>query len=188
MANRPTDQVQGHWLLARLGKRVLRPGGKELTAKLLDAARIEGAAVVEFAPGLGKTAAWIVERGPASYTGVDADSDAAATVSAVVGDRGTTVTADASETGLPTASADVVIGDTVAVTRRDGATYRYRVDGTSVARFDASGIDPLTKNHELVLSTCWPLDAVTPGPMRYLVHATLIGGVAASANDTYHPD
>ena len=111
MANRPTDQVQGHWLLARLGKRVLRPGGKELTAKLLDAARIEGAAVVEFAPGLGKTAAWIVERGPASYTGVDADSDAAATVSAVVGDRGTTVTADASETGLPTASADVVIGE-----------------------------------------------------------------------------
>ena len=108
------------------------------------------------------------------------------------------LTAEAGQRGVAVYSAhrdthfrflkDVVIGDTVAVTRRDGATFRYRVDGTSVARFDASGIDPLTKNHELVLSTCWPLDAVTPGPMRYLVHATLIDGVAAGANDTYHPD
>lgn len=28
---RRVDDVQGHWLLARLGKRVLRPGGLELT-------------------------------------------------------------------------------------------------------------------------------------------------------------
>jgi sortase A len=27
-----------------------------------------------------------------------------------------------------------------------------------------------------VLSTCWPFDAVTPGPARYLVHATVIEG------------
>jgi sortase A len=27
---------------------------------------------------------------------------------------------------------------------------------------------------ELVLSTCWPFDAVTGGPERYLVHATMI--------------
>jgi sortase A len=31
----------------------------------------------------------------------------------------------------------------------------------------------------LVLSTCWPFDAVTPGPMRYLLHATLIEEPAA---------
>lgn len=36
-ANRADDAVQGHWLLARLGKRVLRPGGIELTRTLLTA-------------------------------------------------------------------------------------------------------------------------------------------------------
>ena len=50
------------------------------------------------------------------------------------------------------------------ITRSDGKTFRYRADGTSVVRFDASGIDPLTDGYELVLSTCWPFDAVTPGP------------------------
>jgi len=44
-----------------------------------------------------------------------------------------------------------------------------------VVRFDASGIDPLTDAYELVLSTCFPFDAVTPGPERYLLHATMIG-------------
>jgi sortase A len=28
--------------------------------------------------------------------------------------------------------------------------------------------------HELVLSTCWPFDAMTQGPDRYLVHATMV--------------
>ena len=42
-------------------------------------------------------------------------------------------------------------------------------------RFDASGIDPATQDFELVLATCWPFDAVTSGPERYLLHATLIG-------------
>ena len=29
------NQKQGHWILAKLGKRVLRPGGRELTEKLI---------------------------------------------------------------------------------------------------------------------------------------------------------
>jgi sortase A len=69
---------------------------------------------------------------------------------------------------------DVTIGDEIAVTRRDGRTFRYHVNGTSVVRFDQSGIDPLADGHKLVLSTCWPLEAATPGPMRYLVHADMI--------------
>jgi hypothetical protein len=29
-------RMQGHWLLAKMGKTVLRPGGLELTGKMLD--------------------------------------------------------------------------------------------------------------------------------------------------------
>ena len=70
---------------------------------------------------------------------------------------------------------EVAIGDEIDVTRSDGRRFRYRVDGASVVSFDASGIDPLTDGHELVLSTCWPFDAIAGGPERYLLHATLIG-------------
>ncbi|MBI5260830.1 MAG: class GN sortase [Bradyrhizobium sp.] len=94
------------------------------------------------------------------------------------------LTADAGERGVAVYSAhrdthfrflrDVKIGDEIDVTRSDGKLFRYRADWSSVTRFDASGIDPLAPGHELVLSTCWPLDAVTSGPDRYLLHATLI--------------
>jgi sortase A len=69
---------------------------------------------------------------------------------------------------------DIAIGDAIDVTRRDGKTFRYRADSTSVVRFDASGIDPSTNEQELILSTCWPFDAVTSGPLRYVLHATMI--------------
>jgi len=94
-------------------------------------------------------------------------------------------TADAGERGVAVYAAhrdthfrfvkDVVIGDEIAVTRSDGRTFSYRVDGTSVVRFDASGIDATSRGHELVLSTCWPFEAVTGGPERFLVHAVLEG-------------
>jgi sortase A len=69
----------------------------------------------------------------------------------------------------------VRIGDEIDITRDDGKTFRYRADQTSIVRFDASGIDPLADGYELVLSTCWPFDALTSGPKRYLLHATLMG-------------
>jgi len=110
-ADRPAENVAGHWLLARLGKRVLRPGGARLTAKLLDRADLAGADVVELAPGLGRTARDVLDRHPRSYIGVDADQDAAAAVGRIVAGRGRTVVADASATTLPDACADVVIGE-----------------------------------------------------------------------------
>ena len=93
-------------------------------------------------------------------------------------------TAEAGERGVAVYSAhrdthfaflkNIVIGDEIDVTRHDGRTFRYRVDATSVVRFDTSGIDPLADGHQLVLSTCWPFDALTQEPERYLVHATMI--------------
>lgn len=69
---------------------------------------------------------------------------------------------------------DVVPGDEIVLTRSDGRLFRYRADSSSIVRFDDSGIDPLSGGHALVLSTCWPFDALTPGPERYLLHASLI--------------
>ena len=95
------------------------------------------------------------------------------------------LTAEAGERGVAVSSAhrdthfrflkDVAVGDEIEITRSDGKRFRYRTDATSIVRFDASGIDPLTDRYELVLSTCWPFDALTGGPERYLVHATMIG-------------
>lgn len=69
---------------------------------------------------------------------------------------------------------NVAIGDVIEITRRDGKHFRYRADSSAVVRFDASGIDPTAQGVELVLTTCWPFDAVTSGPERYVLHATLI--------------
>ena len=102
------------------------------------------------------------------------------------------LTPDAGERGIAVYSAhrdthfrflkDVVVGDEIDVTRRDGETFHYRVDGSSVVRFDASGIDPLSDGYELVLSTCWPFDAVTSGPDRYVLHATMVPPAQTSAS------
>ena len=68
------SRMPGHWLLARAGKRVLRPGGVEMTRRMLAELHI-GASdrILEFAPGLGDTAARLAEYDPFSYTGVDRD-------------------------------------------------------------------------------------------------------------------
>ncbi|MCJ2049341.1 class GN sortase [Methylobacterium sp. J-070] len=62
-------------------------------------------------------------------------------------------------------------GDPVAVTRRDGRTVRFRVAGTRVAPWDASGIDPRAPGRHLALVTCWPLTALRSGPLRLIVDA-----------------
>jgi len=75
--------------------------------------------------------------------------------------------------------ADVRVGDEVRVTRQDGAQFAYRVTQIAVVRFDASGVDPFAPGRHLVLSTCWPFNARTAGPLRYLVEAELIGDAAS---------
>ncbi|MFA5574155.1 MAG: class I SAM-dependent methyltransferase [Brumimicrobium sp.] len=70
-------KAQGHWLLAKMGKKVLRPGGKELTERLVENLKItENDKVIEFAPGIGFTANLTLHKNPASYIGVDADEEA----------------------------------------------------------------------------------------------------------------
>ena len=70
------EKMPGHWLLARLGKRVLRPGGRRMTGRMIEALNIQPRdTVIEFAPGLGETARLTLERKPASYTAVERDKD-----------------------------------------------------------------------------------------------------------------
>ncbi len=72
-----TTKMPGHWLLARLGKRVLRPGGLNMTQALLAGLAIgTGDDVVEFAPGLGVTARMILDARPRSYAGIERDAKA----------------------------------------------------------------------------------------------------------------
>jgi SAM-dependent methyltransferase len=109
-----TRKMPGHWLLARLGKRVLRPGGLGLTTELLEELSIgPNDTVVEFAPGLGVTARILLAKKPARYTGVERDAKAVQwtthhlprtpEIAVIIG--------AADKTDLPAGSASVVIGE-----------------------------------------------------------------------------
>ncbi len=107
------SKMPGHWLLARLGKRVLRPGGRQLTSRMIEALDIRPAdEVIEFAPGLGATARLTLKRKPTSYTAVERDQDAAALVQQFLqGPEQRCVVGLAENTGLPDATATVVYGE-----------------------------------------------------------------------------
>ncbi len=108
------SKMPGHWLLARLGKRVLRPGGLKLTRALLEGLTIGPAdEVVEFAPGLGVTARMILQCRPHAYTGVERDTRAAQwTARQLPPDPDISVVAGrADQTSLPSGSASVVVGE-----------------------------------------------------------------------------
>lgn len=114
-SDRDPAHLQGHWLLARIGKHVLRPGGKKLTERMLANADIAGKDVVEFAPGLGLTTRTILERDPKSYRGVDRDPQVVDIISKLTSEKATIpascVQRDAADTGLESNSADVMIGE-----------------------------------------------------------------------------
>ena len=104
------NEHQGHWMLAKLGKRVLRPGGRELTEKLIAGLKITPEDdIVEFAPGLGFTANIAC---PKSYTGVDLN-DQAATIARkrIKYDKAKIINANAAQSTLPDAYADRVYGE-----------------------------------------------------------------------------
>ncbi|WP_024793496.1 class I SAM-dependent methyltransferase [Tomitella biformata] len=134
LANRDAAHLPGHWLLARLGKRVLRPGGVELTQAMLGGADIEGADVVELAPGLGHTAAEILTARPKSYMGVEHDESAATIVRDRVGERGSCVVGEAAQTGLPDASADLVIGEAMLTMQTDRSKAAIIAEAARVLR------------------------------------------------------
>ena len=121
-SDRDAGHAPGHWLLARVGKKVLRPGGRETTEWVIDHLPVADHDVVEFAPGLGVTAEELLSRKPSGYVGVDADSDACAITGSKLpeGDPAFRMQlGSAKDTRLDDESADVVIGEAMLTMQTD---------------------------------------------------------------------
>lgn len=115
-AHLDVQKMPAHWLMARLGKRVLRPGGIETTRWLLEHAAVGPQDdVIEFAPGLGRTAALVLSKRPKSYNGVERDARAAQFAEQALGRVGfrdaRVLLGDAASVPLPDASATLVVGE-----------------------------------------------------------------------------
>lgn len=118
---REVTKTPGHWVLAQLGKKVLRPGGKELTQKMLQGLAItRDDRVVEFAPGMGYTARLCLEKSPASYTAIEQNEQAADIVrSYLQGANQRCHVGNAQETGLEPECASVVYGEAMLTMQSD---------------------------------------------------------------------
>jgi hypothetical protein len=114
------DNLSAHWLLAWLGKRVLRPGELELTRKMLAGPEIGPAdRMIELALRLGITAQIILDGGPLTCVGIGQDRQAAQSQHQLSKGPGREVRQGAAQqTGLPEASATVVLGEAVPTTVR----------------------------------------------------------------------
>lgn len=121
MSNKIIDTGQGHWLLAKMGKKVLRPGGKDLTLKLIKELSItSNDRVIEFAPGIGYTALKVLEKNPKTYTGIELNEEAAAGLRKKInGETNKIIIGNASCVPLQDASADKLYGEAMLTMQAD---------------------------------------------------------------------
>lgn len=115
-------RLQGHWLLAKMGKRVLRPGGMEMTRRILDRAKPTSTdRIVEFGPGVGKTAEILLAVHPAKYWGVDVREDSDNPLLTILSSQKAAelVNADAKNTGLEDGCATLVVGEAMLTMQSD---------------------------------------------------------------------
>ncbi len=175
-----SDLMPGHWLLARLGKKVLRPGGRELTDKLLASLAIDWSDhVVELAPGLGSTTEMVLACNPASYLGVDRDPDAARRISATMTrPHWSVVQASATNTGQGTNSTDVAFGEAYLTMQPNSLKVRV---ATELARIVRPGGQ--VGLHEVALSpadidqaTCERISRDLAGTIKVPVRPLTIAG------------
>lgn len=115
------EKAQGHWLLAKMGKRVLRPGGRELSEKMINSLQINSNDnLVEFAPGIGKTAMFLISKNPKTYTGIDADEEVVKRLGSRFGNNHTKfILSNAAHTSLEEGSVDKLIGEAMLTMHAD---------------------------------------------------------------------
>lgn len=139
---------QGHWILARMGKRVLRPGGKELTLQMLDGLDIgPDDDVLEIAPGLGFTAGLTLQKRPASYVAVDQNAGAVQELQARLGGPHVRfLNGDAAALPLEAHSVDKVYGE--AMLTMQSARQKSQIIGEARRVLRGGGLYGI---HELAL-------------------------------------
>lgn len=93
---------------------------------------------------------------------------------AAPGERGTAVFAAHRDTHFRFLG-DLKPGDVIQVETLDGRRTSYRMTGAAVVRRDRFAIDRFSPTRSIALTTCWPLDSQTRGPLRYVVSATRTG-------------
>ena len=157
-------KMPGHWALASAGKRVLRPGGLELTNRMLHALRITSEdRVVEFAPGLGVTARIVLERAPSSYCGVEREPKIAEHLQQLFASSSVRfVCGEAQKSGFPDDCASVVYGE--AMLSMQGPEQKDRIFAEARRLLGAGGRYGI---HEL----CFPDD--TSPSLRHEIQAEL---------------
>lgn len=121
MGNKTIDTKQGHWILAKMGKRVLRPGGKELTLQLINNLQINDTDdVIEFAPGMGWTAALTLKNHPKTYTAIELNEEAASNLGKTINGNGRKiVVGNAAETNLKAGAYTKVYGEAMLTMHAD---------------------------------------------------------------------
>jgi sortase A len=93
--------------------------------------------------------------------------------SAALGTPGTSVIAAHRDTHFAFLR-DVRPGDLIAIQSIDGVQHRYRAARSEVVRNDRFAVAAAPAGNTLVLSTCYPFDAVRHGPLRYVLYAVPI--------------
>ncbi|ACJ30484.1 SAM-dependent methyltransferase [Shewanella piezotolerans WP3] len=157
--HRNVSKTPGHWVLAQLGKKVLRPGGKELTQKMLQSLKITTAdRVVEFAPGMGYTARLCLEKAPKSYTAIEQNEQAAEIVrSYLKGGLQLCKLGNAQQTGLEESVATVVYGEAMLTMQSDSRKNEIIAEASRI--LEAGGRYGI---HELCISP----DSIAPSAKR----------------------
>jgi sortase A len=95
--------------------------------------------------------------------------------SAPLGSEGTTVLAAHRDTHFQFLK-DVQPGDLILVEDAHAQLHSYRVTNRTVVHKDAFAVANNGTSSRLALTTCWPFDALTPGPWRYVVTAEAYAG------------
>ena len=123
----PLARMPAHWMLARLGKKVMRPGGLAPSLAMLDALKISSDDdIVDLWPGLGITTERTLAAQPRSYTAIERGRAESARVERLLnGSEQRSIIAPVHQTGLETGSASVVYGEallTLEASKRKVAT------------------------------------------------------------------
>jgi len=96
------------------------------------------------------------------------------------GERGTSVLSGHRDTHFAWIK-DLKTGDRLDIENADGSKVSFSVRRAWIARYDASGIDADSDETLIALTTCYPFDAKTRGPLRYIVEAQIIDQNAETA-------